>query len=211
MTLEEWSGPCPLPTRLTIAERVARYHHKFPNFPRLQTNSKGEYDHIYGSFLIGAVYATHQEYYGSYPHLLLDRILTFFPDCTTTIHLFSGTIPAEPPHVLTYDLRPDYNPTICDNIANLKEHPDFFNKPNLLILADPYYENSDFIHEEQTPINKKKVFSDLGDLCPKGTFLVWLDLMGTIWDGSVWNEVGFVGMRVSNNTRYRGLQFLERL
>jgi hypothetical protein len=175
---------------LTIPERIESFHKHFPNAPRMMTNSEGVYDRIYGAWIIGKPSMLVGEYYGEYPPTLLERIESFFTDCTTIIHLFSGKIQANPPRVITYDINRKLKPTICDDIANLTKHAEYFRRPNLLVMCDPYYEDSDFARQGQKPINKKKVLDDYA----------------LIWSSEVWEEIGFIAIRIGSNTRYRGLQ-----
>lgn len=196
--------------QLTIADRIANYQSHFPNHPHFMTNSEGRYDRIYGMWHLGTNSLRDDEHYGAYPPTLAERILALFPDRKTIIHLFSGSIPDNPPRVITYDVMPKFKPTICDDVANIARHASHFNKEGLLVMADPYYEQPDFDRMKQTPINKKKVLDDLAGICPSGTFLTWLDTSPVIFNSKVWQEVGLIGVRVSYNTRYRGLQVFQR-
>lgn len=196
---------------LRIPERIANYQSRFPNVPQMMRNCDGEYTRIDGMWELGIASMKQGEYYGAYPPTYLERILSFFPDCTTVIHIFSGTIEANPPRVITYDINPKFNPTICDDVSNIKKYKEYFHRPNLLVMLDPYYEDKDFQKQNQKPINKKKLLDDLCEIVPRGTFVAWLDVVSLVWSAQIWKEIGLIGVKVSSNTRYRGTQIFQRL
>ena len=203
---------------LTITQRRLLYENSFPNFPKLQPDPNW----LAGMWIVGNWYKRPNDYYGSFPHTILKRLLAFFPDCTRIIHLFSGTIKdnvnrellgEELEHsktwTITFDINPKLDPTICDNVSNLLTYKHIFEKADL-IICDPYYDEKDYLlanlmngGPELKPINKAKVIRDLAQVMKSGSFLAWLDTRAVMWSKKDWKIIGLLGIQISTNTRYR--------
>jgi len=190
--------------RLKPIERAKYFSKKYPQYSPLVVHN----NRLYGCWVIGAVHRKRVGYYGEYPYKLLDRILSLFPDCNKILHLFSGTTRDNPPNIITYDINPEFNPTICDDVRNLLKYKDILCEIDLCI-ADPPYENKDFNIYKQPPFNKAKVIRELGSIMKTGSYLVWLDVIVPIYNKQVWNLLGHIGIVVGTNTRVRCLSLWE--
>lgn len=171
---------------------------------------------IYGVWVIGNDYRNKTKFYGQFPPSVLDRILALFPERKRILHLFSGTIPARPPSVITFDINKEYAPTICDDVRNLSKYQkDFADRD--LVIADPAYDDSDFeeysrrLKMDLKPFSKAQVFRDLYDVTTKGTIVTWLDTKKPIYRKDQWHLLGEIMISVSTNHRYRGLCLFQRL
>lgn len=120
---------------MTMIERVELYNKKFPSHPPMSANDR---------WIVGFWYLWRNKkggMYGSYPDQYLKRMEVLFSDCVKKLHLFSGTIPADE-NTVCYDIKPDFNPTVCDDILNLDKH--FSDNEFDICYADPPYEDKDF-------------------------------------------------------------------
>lgn len=182
--------------RLTPFERAEEFSKKFPKYAPIVVHN----NRLYTTWVVGAFYRNKTGYYGGYPYMVKERILALFPDCERVVHLFSGMI--NDPNTMTYDIDPHLNPTICDDVHNIKEHIDFFRDADL-VMADPPYEKRDFDIYHQKPFNKAQVIRDLGELMPSKSYLAWLDTVVPIYNKKVWELLGHIGLVVSTNHRVR--------
>jgi hypothetical protein len=193
--------------RLTLEERVEAFHRAYPNASKLVIH-KGV---IYGVWKVGASYSNRMRhglgYYGSFPPDVLERLLALFPDCKRRLYLFSGTV--RDLDSITYDINPSVNPTICDDVRNLKKYESCFRSVDL-VIADPPYEKKDFEKYGVKPINKAKVIDDIGDVVNSGTFLAWLDLFYPLYDSEVWGLVAQIAVIIGTGRRVRLWTVFER-
>ena len=192
--------------KLTLRERVQNYNVSFPNRPDLFYD-KG---FIMGYWFIGSIYRNGTGYYGAYPYGLMDRMEKLFPDSKTTMHLFSGTLKADPPRILTYDIKPENKASICDNALNITKHESVFSVVDV-VFADPPYEDSDFEMYEEEPFSKAEVMRQLGKVMRKGSHLCWLDLRYPMWSKRYWKIVGSIAVVVGANTRVRSWFIWEHI
>ena len=155
--------------KMEAQQRADNYIKEYPKYMPLGIFG----DRIYGIWIVGNNYKRKNKYYGSYPHSIKERIYSLFPDCKNRLHLFSGTL--EEDDGITYDVKPELKPTICDDVKNIKNHKNIF-KDLDLVIADPPYEASDFEKYNLKPIGKAKVIKELGELMHSKSYLVWLDL-----------------------------------
>ena len=84
---------------------------------------------IFSTWIMGNNYKNTSKYYGEYPHSLLKRIKSLFPDCHNIMHLFSGVISEDQ----TFDIKKELNPTYCDDVRNIKSYRYVFEKNDLVI------------------------------------------------------------------------------
>jgi hypothetical protein len=112
-------------------------------------------------------------------------------------------------NVLTYDINPELNPTICDDVLNIEKYADIIRKIDLLI-ADPPYDKSDFEKYGVKSFNKHLVIRKLGNIMKSGSFLVWLDTRVPMYSKKIWQLLGYVGIIVSTNHRIRCLSFYQK-
>jgi len=190
---------------LTPKDRLKCFKSKFPQYSGLIVHNNSWYGH----WVVGCWIKNDKELYGAYPHNLPDRILALFPDCHKIMHLFSGTIRAHN-NIYTFDISNKYNPTICDDIRNIKNHKDIISKIDI-ILADPPYAKEDFKKYGYKPFNKNQVIRDLGEIMKPGAFLVWLDTWNPMYKKETWFRCGIIGVTVGTNSRARVLTFFQRI
>lgn len=131
-------------------ERAKNFAKNFPKYSPLVVHN----NRLYGFWLIGRWYASNRSFYGSYPPSYLARVRSLFPDCERVLHLFSGSLQDVRLNEVTYDIKPEFSPTICDDARNLLQH--FKQGEFDLILADPPYEIKDFEKYGCKPFNKRR-------------------------------------------------------
>lgn len=189
---------------LTAEERAENFQRTFPQYSPLVIHN----GRLYGFWLIGRWYATNRQFYGSYPPGYLARVQSLFPDCEKVLHLFSGSLKQVKLNETTYDIKPDFSPTICDDAQNILQHF----KPNEfdLILADPPYENRDFERYGCRPFNKGKVVGECSAITKPGGFLVWLDTILPQFSKRDWELYGIIGLIQSTNHRYRAISIFTK-
>jgi len=187
---------------MKIQKRADNYIKSFPDYAPLQIFN----DRIYSIWMIGNNYSKGTGYYGAYPHKLKERILSLFPDCSKILHLFSGEIKEG----ITFDIKPELNPTICDHVDNIVNHKDLIQDVDL-IMADPPYDKSDFEKYNCEPFNKTQVIRNLGSMMKSGSCLTWLDTRVPIYSKQIWKLLGYIGIIISTNTRIRCLSLFEKI
>jgi hypothetical protein len=190
---------------LSVEDRVKTFKEQFPQYCPPQAHN----GRLYTTWVIGALYKKGNDYYGSFPHSLEKRIMALFPDARQICHLFSGTLQAKPPQILTYDIKPEMHPSICDDVMNILDHKTELANVDLFI-ADPPYEHSDFEKYGIKPFDKPECIRRIGYVAKAGAHLVWLDTRIPIYNKKVWALLGYIGVVVSTNTRMRCLTLLER-
>jgi hypothetical protein len=196
---------------MTPEERVANYQKIFPDYPPVQIWN----DQIFTMWEMGNTYGDRKsrgvKYYGKYPHGFEKRVLSLFPDCPyedKIMHLFSGIIKTG----TTFDIKPELNPTICDDVRNIKNYTNVVKKMDL-IMADPPYDDSDFEEYGCEPFYKWDVIRDLATIMRPGSFLTWLDTWQPQYRKDVWIRmglIGVIGVAVSGNHRYRCLALFQK-
>ena len=189
---------------MTPEERAQNFSRSFPQYSSLVIHN----GRLYGFWLIGRWYASNRNFYGSYPPSYLARVKSLFPDCQRILHLFSGSLQEVGLNEVTYDIKPDFNPTVCDDIKNLLQHfkPGEFD----LILADPPYEARDFEKYGCKPFNKGKVVKECSIIVKPGGFLVWLDTRVPPFSKKDWQLYGIIGLAQSTNHRVRAITIFQR-
>lgn len=189
---------------LTPIERAQNFERIFPKYSPLVVHN----ERLYGFWLIGRWYASNRGFYGKYPPSYLARMRSLFPDCERILHLFSGSVQDIRLNEVTYDIKPDFSPTVCDDVRNLLRH---FNPGEFdLILADPPYEAKDFEKYGCKPFNKGKVVKDCSVIVRPGGFLVWLDTIYPQFSKKSWELYGIIGLAQSTNHRTRAISIFQR-
>jgi hypothetical protein len=164
---------------------------------------------LYGTWVIGALFRKRpSKYYGTFPHSVKERILALYPDCHHLLHMFSGTV--HDPGTITYDINPKVRPQICDDARNLLAHKKQLHGADLAV-ADPPYEARDFAVYGQKPFSKPKVIRDLGEVMEAHSNLAWVDITVPIYNKKVWALLGYIGLAVGTNTRFRALTLLQHV
>jgi 23S rRNA G2445 N2-methylase RlmL len=83
-------------------------------------------------------------------------------------------------------------PTICDDVRNIRKYAHIFRDVDL-VIADPPYEERDFRVYGQRPLNKAQVIRDLGEVMAPGSYLAWLDVIVPLYSKRHWNLLGHIG------------------
>lgn len=190
-------------SRLTLTQRVKAFKKAHPNYlpPRIYNGA------LYVFWVVGSAHHQGDSYYGTYPHSALERLTALFPDCDKVGHLFSGTV--QDKDALTYDINPEYQPSICDDVRNILNYSQEFGELDL-VIADPPYEEKDFERYNRNPFKKQKTISDLGEIMKTGSYLAWLDVIVPVYNRDVWALRGNLGMATGTNTRIRCWTIWER-
>ena len=190
-------------SRLTPEERVKAFAQRFPDYLTPSVHNGA----LYTTWVIGAISYQSNGYYGSYPYMVLERILALFPDCKRIAHIFSGTV--SDPDAITFDINPMLNPTIVGDIREIVKYKEAF-KGVQLFVADPAYDAPDFEKYGVKPFNKAKAIRDLGVVAEPGAYLAWLDTKVPMYNKETWALLGHLGLVVSTNTRVRMWSLWER-
>ncbi|MBA7604030.1 hypothetical protein ES703_11148 [subsurface metagenome] len=189
---------------LSPKERAENFSREFPQYGPLVVHN----DRLYGFWLIGRWHASDRSFYGSYPPSYLKRVRSLFPDCAKILHLFSGTVKGDGINEVTFDIKPELEPNICDDAKNLLQH--FQSGEFDLILADPPYEARDFEKYGCKPFNKGKVVKDCSGIVKPGGFLVWLDTILPPFSKRDWQLYGIIGLVQSTNHRTRAISIFQK-
>ncbi|MGI0080662.1 MAG: hypothetical protein ACRECH_13690 [Nitrososphaerales archaeon] len=205
--------------RLSQAERVRMFDLAFPSTISREGSSTLfiHNGRICGLWDIGALYMRNyyknpQGYYGAFPHKFKERVFALFPECRKVMHLFSGTIrpsKTKQREEITFDMKPDFRPTICDDVRNIEEYASVIRKQDL-ILADPMYEKRDFEKHGQKPFDKWGTIRRLAPMMKTGAFLGWLDVYVPMFSNESWTRIVSIGVEVSTNTRMRVFTVLRK-
>lgn len=152
--------------RLTLAERVEAYRKRFPRFPAPHVTG----NLIEGVWLMGNRYKT-SGYYGAYPYGYLNRVMAMFPDASSILHVFSGSLPPGP--YTRLDIRPEMNPDVVGDAHHLSSL--FRERPFDLILADPPYSVEDAEHYGRPMVKRQIVLRECLSVLKPGGWVIWLD------------------------------------
>jgi hypothetical protein len=112
--------------------------------------------------------------------------------------------------VITFDIKSELKPTICDDVRNIKEYADVVSTIDL-VIADPPYDKSDFQKYGVKPFNKNWVIRELGHIMKSGSFLAWLDTRIPMYSKKTWQLLRYIGVIVSTNHRIRCLSVYQKL
>ncbi|MFA5307741.1 MAG: hypothetical protein WC365_09890 [Candidatus Babeliales bacterium] len=190
----------------TLAERAENYSVVYPQRPPLASNGRW----LYGVWIIGNARGHPKELYGAYPGGYLKRIQTIFPDATTVLHLFSGTVEKGLWISETkFDISNKYNPDIIGDARKIDSY--FAEEEFELVIADPPYEKSDFERYAVKPFSKHHVLKRLHKIVQKGGYVVWLDTRMPMYSKKEWLLVGTIGIIVSTNTRFRLCSIFQKV
>ena len=188
---------------MTLQERADAYHLTFPKYPTMWADK----DWLMGVWVLGNMYKRANGYYGAFPGNFLKRTLALFPDRTQTLHLFSGTLPAQPGEVTIDSQVTDLvRPSV---VADAKKLP-FPEGRFDFILADPPYSAKDAENYQTPMVSRRHVMAEVARITAPGGHLAWLDTVRPMYRATEWKQVGAVMVLVSTNTRTRCLSIFER-
>lgn len=198
--------------RLTLHERADAFNAAFAKWPasHLHVVQEKKRDVLYGRWLIGNDYRNKTRYYGAYPAGYLQRVMAIFPDSTTPLHVFSGSLPPSD----DYD-RVDINPGCAPDIqCSVYDLPEWVGtdpiRHRLLVLADPPYSSADAEKYGAPMVDRRRVMAALALITRPTGHLVWLDTCWPIHRKAQWVTVGRITLLRSTNHRVREITIFER-
>ena len=189
--------------QLSLEERTALYSQAFPKYPSLWFD-KGW---LMGVWVLGNMYKRANGYYGAFPGNFLKRTLSLFPDRTKTLHLFSGTLAAQPGEVtVDCQVTDTVHPSVVADAKKLPFDAGMFD----FVLADPPYTSKDAENYHTPMISRRHVMAEIARVMVPGGMLAWLDTVRPMYRATEWQQVGGIMVLVSTNTRARCLSLFER-
>ncbi len=195
---------------LSLADRAELYNRSRygVDYPESQLRASDRW--IQGQWVLGNDYRG-TGMYGSYPPAYLKRIAELFPDATSVVHLFSGSLPTcqSPTRGVTIDLRDteQVKPGVRANVYALPFLPASFD----LGYADPPYTATDAEQYDTPMVDRRKVLYEAHRVIKPGGFLVWMDTVLPMYNGQFWKWVGAIALWRSSNHRVRGVHIFSRL
>jgi len=178
-----------------LFERATLYNRTFPDYPPLVSTERW----LYGVWVLGNNYQSKQGYYGEYPPAYLKRVTSLFPDCTSVLHLFSGSLTNKCTGI-RFDSKNECKPDVVGNAEKLSNYfPPMFD----IIYADPPYSNEDANRYGQCLVNRNKVLNECHKVLVDNGFLVWLDQVLPMYRKTEFQLVGTIGLVRSTNHRVR--------
>ena len=183
-----------------LRQRADFYQQAFPKFPAPRADDRW----LDGIWVLGNDYRG-SGYYGSYPPNYLKRVMSLFPDASSVLHLFSGSIPSG--DYLRFDIQGDAD--VIGDACSLSNYfdPDSFD----LILADPPYSQEDAEHYGTPLVKRNKVLKECYIVLEPGGFIVWLDQVLPMFRKSELHLCGLIGIVRSTNHRFRIASFFRKL
>ena len=187
---------------MTLSERAVAYSTTFPKYPSIWVDK----DWLMGVWVLGNMYKRANGYYGAYPGNFLKRVLSIFPDRAKTLHLFSGTLIAQPGETTVDCQVTDYaRPTVIANAKKLPFTCGMFD----FVLADPPYSAADATKYGTPMPSRRHVMAEVARVTSPGGHLAWLDTVRPMYRAEEWKQVGGIMVLVSTNTRARCLSIFE--
>jgi hypothetical protein len=186
---------------LTAPQRAALYTLRWPERPPLQVWG----DCLYAVWLVGGAYYRSGACYGSYPHGVLDRLLTLFPE-TPRLHLFGGAV--KDPDGVTFDIRPECNPTVLGDVMEIARHLPA--RHFATVLADPPYDRKAQETYGTRPFCKRRALKEVAKVMRPGGVLAWLDVRTPIWEHRTWEWGGVIALQTGTMRVIRSLTILRR-
>jgi len=184
----------------TLQERAQFYHETFPKFPAPRADDRW----LDGIWVLGNDYKG-SGYYGAYPPNYLKRVMSMFPDATSALHLFSGSLPSG--DYLRFDIQGDADVVgDANSLSNYFDHNSFD-----LILADPPYSQEDAEHYGKPLIQRNKVLKECYAVLELGGYVVWLDQVLPMFKKTELHLCGLIGIVRSTNHRFRLASFFRKL
>lgn len=184
----------------SLADRARLYKEAFPKFPAPRTDGRW-LDTIW---VLGNDYRG-SGYYGSYPPNYLKRVLSMFPDASSILHLFSGSLP--PGDYIRYDVQGDAEVNGEAKDLSLYFDPESFD----LILADPPYTQEDAEHYGTPLISRNAVLKECYKVLEPNGYIVWLDQVLPMFRKTELHLCGLIGIVRSTNHRFRVASIFKKV
>lgn len=191
---------------ISLKQRADYYAQRFPDWPAPRADDRW----IDGVWVLGNNYKG-APMYGTYPPNYLARALSLFPEATSVLHLFSGTMVRPlgwPPVWVSMDLRrtPPVSPLVQGDATRAPFAPGSFD----LVVADPPYSAEDATRYGTPMVDRAKVFRDAYRYVQPGGVMIWLDCSHPMRRKDQWHFFGVFGIVRSTNHRYRAATFYRR-
>ena len=192
-----------------MQDRVARYREAAPGlkWPASEP-TVGSDGRLQGIWLLGNDYRNKTVYHGGHPPNYLMRVNALFPDAERVLHLFSGSLPADPGYT-RFDLRDDVDCDVRGDATKLSTY--FPNRKFDLIHADPPYTDEDAAHYGTPPLSRNQVVREVYKVLEPGGYLVWLDMVLPMYKKTELELAGIIGLVRSTNHRFRCVVIFKRL
>jgi len=192
-----------------MAERVSLYSEAEPGqkWPA-SVPTVGSDGRLQGIWLLGNDYRNKTVYWGGHPPNYLLRANALFPDAERVLHLFSGSLPADPGYT-RFDLRDDVEADVVGDATKLSTY--FPDRKFDLIHADPPYTDEDAAHYGTPPLSRNTVVREVYKVLEPGGYLVWLDMVLPMYRKAELELAGIIGLVRSTNHRFRCVVIFKRL
>lgn len=200
---------------ITMGARVEHFKKVYEKYPASQPHLVQEQgrDVIYATWVLGQDYRNKTQLYGAYPPDYVNRVNALFPDRQSTLHCFSGVLPASEEY-WRLDL---VNRTGDGEDQGFKEGT-VYEAVNIfgrrafdLIVADPPYTELDAERYETPMVHRKNALNALAETTEIGGHLVWLDIVWPMHRKEIWVTVGRITVIRSTNHRVRLATIFERV
>jgi hypothetical protein len=156
-------------------------------------------------WVLGNNYRNRSKLYGAYPGNYLKRVMSMFPDKTSILHLFSGSVPKDKSYTRFCNTGADVN-------GDAEKLSTYFAANQFdLIVADPPYSVEDAEHYGTPMIGRTLVLQECLIILKKGGHIVWLDQVLPMWSKRNLKLVGLIGIVISTNHRFRIASVFEKV
>ena len=184
----------------SLEERAQFYHETFPKFPAPRTDDRW----LDSMWVLGNNYRG-SGYYGAYPPNYLKRVLSMFPDASSILHLFSGSLLSG--DYLRFDIQGNADVIGDANKLSFYFDPNSFD----LILADPPYSQEDAEHYGTPLVQRNTVLKGCHYILEPGGYVVWLDQVLPMFRKTELHLCGLIGVVRSTNHRFRVASIFRKL
>lgn len=194
----------------TLADRAGLYNQsRFgKDYPDSQLRASDRW--LSGQWVLGNDYRG-SGMYGSYPPSYLKRVGAIFPDATSTVHLFSGSLPTSQSRArgITVDMR--VTALVRPGVQGLVTALPFVAGAFDLGYADPPYSAVDAKQYDTPMVDRRRALYEAHRVIAPGGFLVWLDTVLPMYRKDYWHWCGAIAMWRSSNHRVRGVHIFRRV
>lgn len=191
---------------LTIPQRATLYNKAYPQLLPLSTGIHAGRIFVSGFWFVGG--GNVSGFYGSYQTEYLERITSIFPDASSVVHLFSGSLPPSDAYVrVGIDYTGKHKSDLEIDAHQLSSYLPF--KPDL-IYADPPYSKEDAEHYQSGDLNRAKIVEECAAVLQPGGFLVWMDQALPVFSNDVIRMVGCISYIRSTGNRFRCVVLFQK-
>lgn len=190
----------------SLQSRADFFNKAFPQLIPLYVSQREERPFILGFWFVGG--GNVSSFYGSYQVAYLTQIETLFPDATSVVHLFSGSLPPSSKYTrVGIDPTGQYKSDIECDAHQLSSFLPF--RPDL-IYADPPYSVEDSEHYQNSMVNRTKILDECGTILQPGGFVVWMDQALPLFSNKLLRLVGGIAYIRSTGNRFRLVSLFQK-